>query len=118
MISRVFVRTDSSRAFGKQPAMKAGTEALGAERRKASSLAKIPLSKELVLGGKAGSLGARVRSQLAVDRAKVPADRARAEEELVRNPGVGQPAGDQPQHFDLPGAESGGVEFRCVRIGW
>src|SRR3712207_6881496 len=47
--------------------------------------------------------------QLAVDRAQVPVDGAGAEEELLGDLGVGQPGGDQAQHFGLPGAESSGV---------
>jgi hypothetical protein len=62
-----------------------------------------------VIGGEAGRLGARVQTQLAVDRAKVPIDGAGTEEELLGHLGVGQPGCDQAQDSGLPGAEPGGV---------
>ena len=65
--------------------------------RKARALSPEELSplEEIVFCGEAGSLGARVQSQLAVDRPKVPIDGARTEEELPGDLGVGQPCGDQ-----------------------
>ena len=62
-----------------------------------------------MLDGEAGSLRARVESQLAVDRVQVPVHGARADEELLGDLGVGQPGGYQTQDIDLSGAEPGGV---------
>ena len=61
--------------------------------------------------GEAGRFGARTQSQLAVNRAQVPIDGARTEEEPFRHLNVGQSDGNQPQDFDLTGAQSGRVDF-------
>ncbi len=53
-------------------------------------------------------LGARVEPQLAVDRAQVPIDCAGTEEEFLGDLGVGEPGGDQAQHFGLSGAAPAG----------
>ena len=56
---------------------------------------------ELVLERVADELGARGAAQLLLDVRAVGLDRARGEEQLLGDLGVGVAEGDQPQHLDL-----------------
>src|SRR3990172_11815838 len=60
---------------------------------------------EAEAGGVDGSLGAAGESQLVEDAGDVIAGRVFADHELLRDLAVGQPPGDEGQHFALPRGE-------------
>src|SRR5918994_718649 len=105
-----FLRQPAPGAPGKNPGRRslAFPERRGVGCRKAKNRppTETESSEEAVFGGEAGGLGARVDSQLAVDRAQVPFDGAGTQEKFPCDLGVGQPGGDQAQHFGLSGIEA------------
>ena len=70
-----------------------------------------------MLGGEAGGLGAGGGAYLVVDGSHVGVYGAGAYVEFLGYPGVGEASGDQPEHFDLAGAQVRGVGgLRGMRI--
>src|SRR6476620_6131460 len=62
-------------------------------------------SGEVVLDGEAGGRGSRGDIELAVDRAQVLANRARADEQPARDLSIGHAQGDQAENLDFAGRE-------------
>lgn len=70
-------------------------------------------SLEAVLDRVARCGAAGVHVELPVDRAEVRVDSAQADDELLRDLGVGAALGDQRQHLELPGRQA----FRRIGVG-
>ena len=64
---------------------------------------------QMMLDGVAGRRGSRGDPELAVDRGQVPVDGARTDDQLFGDLGVGEPLGDETQHFDFTCGQARGI---------
>ncbi len=67
-----------------------------------------------MLHGIARSGTTRGDPELAVDRGQVPVDRARTDDELFSDLGIGEPLCHQVQYLHLAGRQSGGIDLSRV----